>query len=290
MPCTARSTMSERPTSNTTRRCSSDVALNRWKMTLGAPSTASTVRSIRSSRARQITWMVTSSGIRSSSTMRRMKSKSDLEAAGKPTSISAKPTSEEKLVHPQLLVDVHRLDQRLVAVAQVHAAPARRPIDDLARPLPLRQRDGLKGTVLVKRHAAASPPGAGGCGASIRYDLLAHDPRVLVDSGWTSVSVGRVPVVWVNEVPATPAGAAVPGEAGAGGGLGCSRRAHYSPRQCACQPAGDGRGGHEYPATYEGHGMVGGIVERNVVSRGEGHGLRPPLRVQLSALSRTFRA
>src|SRR5205085_717290 len=59
----------------------------------------------------------------------------------------------------------HRLDQGLVAVAQVDAAPQRRAADDLRRPAPVGQIDGRKGTVFMGRHAghrkllgAGSPP------------------------------------------------------------------------------------------------------------------------------------
>ena len=54
----------------------------------GAPTSDSQVRAINSSRACVSTWIVTSSGIRSSSISIRIKSKSGCEAEGKPTSIS----------------------------------------------------------------------------------------------------------------------------------------------------------------------------------------------------------
>ena len=52
--------------------------------------------------------------------------------------------------HPQLAVGVHRLDQRLVAVAQIDAAPDRRCVDRARRPLPLGQRHGRYGAVLAR--------------------------------------------------------------------------------------------------------------------------------------------
>ena len=61
------------------------------------PSRLSNVRSIRWSRACVSTTIVTSSGIRPSSTSTRMKSKSAFEADGKPTSISLKPTAQSSL-------------------------------------------------------------------------------------------------------------------------------------------------------------------------------------------------
>ena len=62
-------------------------------------------------------------GCRSSSISLRTKSNSVCEADGKPTSISLKPISTSVSNMRSLRGDVHRLDQRLVAVAQVDAAP-----------------------------------------------------------------------------------------------------------------------------------------------------------------------
>ena len=62
-------------------------------MAFGAPSSASTVRSMSSARAWHSTCTVTCSGTMPRSMIWRMKSKSGCEAAGNPTSISTKPTS-----------------------------------------------------------------------------------------------------------------------------------------------------------------------------------------------------
>ncbi len=56
------------------------------------PLIASKLRSISSGRDWVRTWIVTSSGMRLSSISARTKSKSVCEAAGKPTSISLKPS------------------------------------------------------------------------------------------------------------------------------------------------------------------------------------------------------
>ena len=85
---TAMLVMPSRSRPNTTRRCSAEVELYRCMIARGAPSIDSKVRSIRWSRAWVSTWIVTSSGIRSSSTSCRTKSKSVWLADGKPTSIS----------------------------------------------------------------------------------------------------------------------------------------------------------------------------------------------------------
>ena len=88
-PWTAMSRTPSLSRPNTTRRCKVDVELYRWiKAVPLKPASDSQVRSISSSRACVSTCTVTSSGTRSSSTSRRMKSKSVWLAEGKPTSIS----------------------------------------------------------------------------------------------------------------------------------------------------------------------------------------------------------
>ena len=68
---------------------------------------------------------------------------------------------EQQLVHAQLFVHIHRVDQRLVAIAQVHAAPARRFGEGVVRPLPIRQRHRGERTVLGERHGPFAAPGRG---------------------------------------------------------------------------------------------------------------------------------
>ena len=92
-------------------------------MAFFAPTSDSTVRSIKSSRACTSTWSHTSSGARFSSMSRRLKVNSVFDADGKPTSISLKPHFHERLEQLEFLADVHRHGERLVAVAQIHAAP-----------------------------------------------------------------------------------------------------------------------------------------------------------------------
>ena len=77
---------------------------------------------------------------------------------------------EEQLEEAQLFVHVHGIDQGLVAVAQVHAAPARRRVEDVAGPAAVRQNHRRKGVVLGERHGAlaAADPGRGGGGAVLR--------------------------------------------------------------------------------------------------------------------------
>ncbi len=78
---------------NTCSLCARDVELYTWTTAFSAPSRASKVLRMMCSRACVNTWMVTSSGIRSSSISLRRNWYSVSEAAGKPTSISLKPTS-----------------------------------------------------------------------------------------------------------------------------------------------------------------------------------------------------
>ena len=68
---------------------------------------------------------------------------------------------QQQLEQAQLFVHVHRIDQRLVAVAQVDAAPARRRVEYAVRPLPVGQVDRREGMVLAARHGAlaAADPG-----------------------------------------------------------------------------------------------------------------------------------
>ena len=58
----------------------------------------------------------------------------------------------ERLEHAELALRSHRLDQRLVAVAQVDGAPDRAFGDRLRRPLPVRQVDRLEGFVFLHGH------------------------------------------------------------------------------------------------------------------------------------------
>ena len=87
-----------------------------------------TRRCARSARSRHCvsTWIVTSSGIRSSSMSWRMKSKSGWLADGKPDLDLLEAHLHERVEHAPLARRVHRVDQRLVAVAQVDRAPQRR--------------------------------------------------------------------------------------------------------------------------------------------------------------------
>ena len=118
----------------------------------GRPGKDSKVRSMSSSRHWTSTWIVTSSGIRSSSMIWRRKSKSVWEADGNPTSISLKPTSTSVLEQGQLALGVHRVDEGLVAVAQVHAAQRGRGRQLAVGPRPVGQDEREVRPVEVEGH------------------------------------------------------------------------------------------------------------------------------------------
>ena len=58
----------------------------------------------------------------------------------------------QQVEHPPLALRIHGIDQGLVAVAQVDAAPAGRAGDHPRRPRAIRQRDRRERTVLLERH------------------------------------------------------------------------------------------------------------------------------------------
>ena len=124
-------------------------------MARGAPFTASKVRRMMWSRHWVSTWMVTSSGMRSSSMSLRRNSYSVSDAAGKPTSISLKPILHQHVVELQLLLQAHGDHQTLVAVPQVHAAPGGGGLDVvLLRPLvhvPRLHRRGIVADLIFRR-------------------------------------------------------------------------------------------------------------------------------------------
>ena len=103
-----------------------------------------------------------SSGISSSSTRLRTKSKSVFDADGKPTSISLMPSRDEQVEHRLLARRVHRLHERLVAVAEVGRAPDRRAVEHDVGPGPVGQVDGLVRAIFPVRHRHGCLLGEGG--------------------------------------------------------------------------------------------------------------------------------
>ena len=68
----------------------------------------------------------------------------------------------QQLEHPKLAIGIHRLDQRLITVAQIDAAPHGRLGDALGRPLAIGNVDRLKGTIFAKRFGSHDGPRVGG--------------------------------------------------------------------------------------------------------------------------------
>ena len=105
-----------------------------------------------SSRHWVSTWMVTSSGMRSSSTSWRTKSKSVWLADGNPTSISLKPMATSVSNMRRLRTGSIGSISGLVAVAQVDRAPARRLGELAVGPRAVRQLERHERLVLLERH------------------------------------------------------------------------------------------------------------------------------------------
>ena len=120
----------------------------------GTPTSDCTVRSIRSSRAWVSTEIVTSSGIRSPSISWRTKSKSVSDGRGEADLDLLVAHPDQEVEHLQLAGRAHRVDERLVAVAQVGGQPARRLGDRPRRPGAVGQVDRREGAVALDGHAA----------------------------------------------------------------------------------------------------------------------------------------
>ena len=124
----------------------------------------SNVRSIRCLRHCTSTTIVTSSGIRSSSTSVRMKSKSAFDADGKPTSISLKPISTSSLNRRRL---------RSPSIGLISAwLPSRRSTDTHCGAV-VRRRRARSGRAARRRRR----DGSGGRACSWRKRLLDGDGR-----------------------------------------------------------------------------------------------------------------
>ena len=122
-----------------------------------APRIASKLRSISSGRAWVSTWIVTSSGTSRCSIEFADKIEIRLRGRRKADLDFLEAELDQKIEHPALAIGPHRLDERLVAVAQIDAAPLRGAVDDLHRPAPVRQINGREGAVFVDGHAGHRP-------------------------------------------------------------------------------------------------------------------------------------
>ena len=137
---------------NTTRRCAGEVELYRWMIDLLRADRAIPPCARSNPRAPAPAPEARHRPARGLSSMsRRLKVNSVFDADGKPTSISLKPHFHERLEQLEFLRDVHRHGERLVAIAQIHAAPARRVREDAVGPLPVRQVHRRERTVFFRR-------------------------------------------------------------------------------------------------------------------------------------------
>ncbi|MDB5289017.1 MAG: FKBP-type peptidyl-prolyl cis-trans isomerase, partial [Phycisphaerales bacterium] len=59
------------------------------------------------------------------------------------------PATNQCIEHLQLLGNVHRLSQGLIAISQIHTTPLRSLLQRTVGPLPVRQMNGGKRTVLT---------------------------------------------------------------------------------------------------------------------------------------------
>ena len=106
------------------------------------------------------TWIVTSSGMWSPSMSSRHEVEVGLARRREADLDLLVAHPDEQVEHPQLALGVHRVDERLVAVAQVDGAPARGLVDPLGRPGAVGQ---LHGDLLVERYVLAGTASPTGC-------------------------------------------------------------------------------------------------------------------------------
>jgi len=91
------------------------------------------------------------------------------------------PDCHQRLEEADLALPTHRLDERLIAVAQIDAAPARRPLEHAIGPHPIGQFEADEGAIAVMGHhirpstrrAAARSPGLGSRYSRIHLSLQA---------------------------------------------------------------------------------------------------------------------
>src|SRR4029077_14433110 len=77
------------------------------------------------------------------------------------------PHLDQRLEEAPLAMDVHRVDQSLVAIAEVDAAPGRRRRDHVRRPAPVGQVDRREWPVLLDRHSLRPLHWSWGSSASV---------------------------------------------------------------------------------------------------------------------------
>ena len=183
--------MPARSMPNTTRRCSVDVELYRWKIALrrAVQRFDGAMNQLRARLAQHLNRHVRRNAIFFDDApneievglRRRRKAHFDFGEAD----------FEQQIPHLQLFVDVHRIDERLIAVAQIDAAPARRLRDDAVRPLPIlqidrRECDDTSETACARAHCRHCP-------ALLRNLLFAHGESSFVTTVRRANQGGREP-------------------------------------------------------------------------------------------------
>ena len=176
---------------NTTRRCSVDVELYRWTIAWSAPLIDSKVRSIRCSRDWVRTWIDDVVGDQVVLDQHPDEVEVGLRGGREADLDLLVAHRDQQVEHPQLALGGHRVDEGLVAVAQVDGAPARGLGDDGARPGAVGQGDGRERLVAGEGHrrtaAGRCGPRRGRCDRTCR---TCGAPRDLV---WAGSQVGLVP-------------------------------------------------------------------------------------------------
>ena len=109
---------------------------------------ASQVRRISGSRAWVSTWIATALRHEALVDQPPGEVEFDLRGRGEADLDLREADGGEESEELELLLDAHRLRERLVAVAQIDAAPARRPRDGARGPAPVGEVDGRAGAVL----------------------------------------------------------------------------------------------------------------------------------------------
>jgi hypothetical protein len=123
-------------------------------MALLAPSIDSKVRRMRSSRHWVRTWIVTPSGNEVVFDQLTHEVEVGLRRSGEADLDLSEADLDETVPHATLAHGVHRVDQRLVAVAEIDRAPDRGGLEPLVRPGAIGKLHGRVGPVLLEGHGA----------------------------------------------------------------------------------------------------------------------------------------
>ncbi len=171
-PATAMSRMPARSMPKTTRRCVVEVELYRW--TIARLDPAQGLERALDQRLAGLRQHLHGNVVRNHPLVDQLADEIEVGLRrGREADLDLLvPQADQQAEQPELPLGVHRLDQRLVAVAKVDAAPLRRTVDHPRRPLPVRQGDGGVGRVLAGRVDAHGRLSGHGRTARIRRPVL----------------------------------------------------------------------------------------------------------------------